>query len=352
MSFSLAKLKSFGLAALAAGKQNAPSLMTAGSIICGWGAVYLFWKQSRKAEKKIENEEERLNADLDSDTPLSDLRRLSNKDKFIIYLEYCWTSLILGVGSTALAIGSTKLSMDRLAKMMLVTQFMSNREEDSQKLIKKLKNEIPDKKVVELENEVYRESKDDEEIVKKMREMMESGDNRTLFIDRCTKRDFPENIMTVTNGIARSNEIMLKRRSDNVKQEISMTLDEYRKDASDPFFVKSDSPWGSSNGETVSVDELQNLAEQTNEVSSTLDVSDFLYLIGETSKTSTSRLGELMEFRCFSNELPIKQSDILKYDDYYKKTYFAEDENPPEVCVIDYADYIYPTYEFAERDMM
>jgi len=352
MSFSLAKLKSFGLAALAAGKQNAPSLMTAGSIICGWGAVYLFWKQSRKAEKKIENEEERLNADLDSDTPLSDLRRLSKKDKIIIYLEYCWTSLILGIGSTALAIGSTKLSMDRLAKMMLVTQFMSNREEDSQKLIKKLKNEIPDKKVVELENEVYREKLDEEEIVKKMREMMESGDTGTLFVDYHTGRNFSSPALSVSTGIENANETLLQRRNDAIRQEVKMTLDEYKKDASDPFFVSSDTPWHTSEKDSVSVEELENLIEQTYDIYSTLDLSDFIYLIGERSSPASASLGELLEFRCFKNTIPIKEKEILHYDTYYKKKYFSQDENPPEVCIIDYEPLMYPTYELSERDMM
>lgn len=356
MKFGLDKLKAFGLTALTAGKKNAPTLMTAGSVILGWTAAYFFWKQGKKAEKKIEYEEERLNADLDSDTPLSELRHLPKKDKFIIYLQYCWMSLAMGIGSSALAIGANQLNLSRLAEMALLTQFMTNKDEDNKKLIEKLKKEVPKKKVREIELEQYHERMDEEEIAKKMREMMESGDNRTLFVDRMTKNVFAADILKVTSGLEQFNNHLLKRRSDAVDKELKKTWDQYKEgdenDPKSPYYVRGDDPY-SDDEYCVNIDEIREAIENGVEVYSSADVSELLYMIGEIGRMESCRLGEMLEVRCYSNaEAPLQQNKILNYDDSFKKTYFKEGEQPPEVCIIDYCDDVYPTYELAERDLM
>ena len=55
MSFNLNfdGLKGIATSSIAFGKKNAPAIMTGGGILLFWGAGYLFWKESRKAEKAI-----------------------------------------------------------------------------------------------------------------------------------------------------------------------------------------------------------------------------------------------------------------------------------------------------------
>ena len=89
MKFNLrmSGIKTFAATVLASGKKNAPTLMTGGSIILGWTAAYIFWKQGRKAEKKIEAEELYLNRDLDADAPLDQRQKLPTREKLSIYLQ-------------------------------------------------------------------------------------------------------------------------------------------------------------------------------------------------------------------------------------------------------------------------
>ena len=46
-------LQKFFNSTIAFGSKNAPTIMTGGSIVLGWTAVYVFWKQSKKAEEEI-----------------------------------------------------------------------------------------------------------------------------------------------------------------------------------------------------------------------------------------------------------------------------------------------------------
>ena len=63
-------------------------------------------------------------------------------------------SLLLGVTSSGLAIAGQKLSLDRLAEMYVMTQFLTEKNEKKDKLIEKVKEEVGDKKFKAAENEI------------------------------------------------------------------------------------------------------------------------------------------------------------------------------------------------------
>ena len=319
LDISWNKIKGLAAGLLASGKKNAPTLMTAGSVVMGWTAVYIFWKQGRKAEKKIEYEESLLNADLDSDTPLEDLRKLPIKDKFIIYLQYCWMAALLGIGSTGLAIGANGLNLSRLTEMALLTQFMTDKDDKQQKLIEKLKAEVGEKKFVEMKEELREEQFPKEEVMKAVTAAPANG--QTLFIDVVTGKKFRASILDVTNGIAEFNERLKDRRKEAVRKRIG-----------DAFYVSSDMPWGT--------DE-----DAASDIYSSMDVEVFLKCIGEITGKNEARIGDLLEFRYYGGGDPVKQNQILEY-----KNYVDPDSGFPVVCYIDYSELLAPSSELIERN--
>lgn len=312
-------LKKFGAGLLASGKQNAPSLMVAGSIILGWGAAYIFWQQGRKAEQKIAVEEMKLNEDKDSDIPLDQLEKLPVRDKAIIYLQYCWMAAVMGVGSTALAIGANKLNLSRLAEMALLTQFMNSKDEKQKQLIEKLKGEVSQKKFEEMKDEIREEQFPKSEVLAAMTEA--PGNGTTLFIDCVTRNRWRGNIMDVTNGIAEFNSELKSKRQDAIKKRLG-----------DAFYVSSDSPWGLEDEDNMS------------EVYSAIDADEFLKAIGETDYDNTARIGELLEFRYYGGADPVKPVDILEY-----KNYEDPSTGLPVVCFIDYTELLSPSEELMDR---
>lgn len=319
LDISWNKIKGLAAGLLASGKKNAPTLMTAGSVVMGWTAVYIFWKQGRKAEKKIEYEESLLNADLDSDTPLEDLRKLPIKDKFVIYLQYCWMAALLGAGSTGLAIGANGLNLSRLTEMALLTQFMTDKDDKQQKLIEKLKAEVGEKKFVEMKDELREEQFPRSEVMDAVTAAPANG--QTLFIDVVTGQKFRRSILDVTNGIAEFNERLKDRRKDAIRKRIG-----------DAFYVSSDMPWG--------VDE-----DAASDIYSSMDVEVFLKCIGEITGKNEARIGELLEFRYYGGGDPVKQNQILEY-----KNYVDPDSGFPVVCYIDYSELLAPSSELIERN--
>lgn len=318
INLNMDTLKKFGASLLTSGKQNAPTLMTAGSILLGWGATYIFWKQGKKAEKKIEAEEMRLNEGKDADIPVSQQEKLPVKDKFIIYLQYCWMAAAMGVGSTALAIGANKLNLSRLAEMALLTQFMNGKNEKQEKLIEKLKGEVGEKKFDAVKEEVREEQFPRSEVLEAM--TTAQGDGSTLFIDCVTRNRWRGNIIDVTNAIAEFNKDLKEERQDAIKKRLG-----------DAFFVNSESPWG--------IDE-----DNMSEVYSALDLEEFLRRIGELKYDNDSRLGDLLEFRYYGGPDPVKAVDILEY-----KNYEDPSTGLPVVCFIDYEELLSGTNELIER---
>lgn len=340
MKFDISKVKALGAGILASGKKNAPTLMTAGSIVLGWVGVYIFWKESKKAEQKIEFEEALLNADKDSDMPIEEIEHLPVKEKIIIYLQYCWMAGLCGLGSTALAIGANSVNLSRIAELTLLAQAMSAKDEKQQKLIEKLKEKVPQKEIREIQQDIYREEEDEEEIVRILKEMKEAGDTRTLFKDEFNGNIWKRDLNKVVNSIDEFNTTLRKRRSGAIRKELEQRKSKF----ADPFFAESDTPWWS--------DQLtQETIEEMEEIYSTGDVSDLMYAIGETSTPKNARAGEVMEFRCFGDEPAVPQS-VLVFDNKYKKEYFNNDPTTPNYCRIDYMDYVYPSHEFVERGML
>lgn len=360
MSFTLSwnKLKTFGAAVLASGKKNAPTLMTGGSIVIGWTAVYMFWKQSRKAEKAIENQEFTLNASEDADRPLDQVEKLSKKEKFVIYLQYCWSSALMGVLSSALAIGANQLNLSRIAEMALLTQMIGEKDEKQQKLIDKLKDALPNKEVEKIELENCAESVDEDAVKARLKEMIDKGDTRTLFVDVFNDDMKELDQATVTNGIEDFNVMVLKRKASAVNEKLhSLRIgcdDEDDDDSDSPFYADDDSPrsksknpWWLNNVKKLSPVEI----EIINSVWASGSLSEFLYYIGFIDSPKGDRRGELLEFRCTSDDMPIHQRDILRYETKYKDA-FGPGVVVPTVCYIDYADLLMPTYELVERDSM
>ena len=339
------KLKIFGTTLLTMGKQNAPTLMTGGSVILGWTAVYFFWRDSRKADKKIEYEEFKINGNLDADAPPEAKQQLSKKDKFIIYLQYCWISLVLGIGSSALAIGANSINLSRLAEMALLTQFMDKRNGEQNILVDKLKEELPNKTVYDITHEMYHETADTDAIVAKLKEMIAKGDKRTLFVDSVNRKMWPDDILHVTNGIASFNEMLQKKRTRKMEESMAnyqTKLEESVDSLTDPFYVNDGSPWWKGDADPRKIETIMG-------ITAVGDLSDFLYSIGEISSPKEDKLGELLEFRCFGGEAAVPASEILNFDTDYRM-YFDKNEQVPEVCFVDYKHLLYPSYELIERD--
>lgn len=313
----LGKAKGFMVSALASGKKNAPSLMTAGSVALGWIAVYLFWKHSRNADKKIAYEEQKL-ADKAEENG-TEPEKLKFQEKAVIYLQYCWLEAVLGVASTGLAIGANKINVSRLAEMALLTRYMTEKDEKSKEMIEKLEAEVDPKKVKEIKDEIREKEIPKSEVMEALETAPGSGN--TLCIDKFTGNKWRANIIDVKDGIVAFNTKLKNRHADVVKRKIG-----------DAFYV-SDYSWKGD--------------EDEDSVYSALDLEEFLKSIGELRYLATDyRMGELMEFRYQGGGgEPIDPNDILEY------AQFVDPSNGmPAVCFIDYADYLKPTEELLDRD--
>lgn len=316
--FDISKLKAFAATAVASGKKNAPTLMTGGSIILGWVGVYIFWKQGKKAEKRIEYEEGKLN-EVPDDGEEHEYQELPKMDKVSIYLQYCWMALLCGLGSTGLAIGADRLNFSRLAEMALMVGFLNDKDGKQKALIEKLKAEVGDKKFVEMKDELREEEYPKDEIMKEV--LSEPANGKTLFIDQVTGQRFRASILDITNGIAEFNERLKDRRKDAIKARMG-----------DAFYVSSDLPWG--------LDE-----SAFSDLYSSMDLEVFLKCIGELVGKNEARLGDLLEFRYYGGGDPVKANQILEY-----KNYVDPNSGFPVVCYIDYSELLAPSSELIERN--
>ena len=310
------------------GRKNATTLMTGGGVLLGWSAVYIFWKESKKAEEKIRYEEEQKE------------EKLPTKEKVAIYLQYCWLSCLMGLASTGLCLWSHKLSMDEIAKWYMVSQFMENKVADKDKLIEKLKEEVPDKKIHELENDILEEEYPREEIIEEI--MSSRGEpGQVLFIDKVTHNKFRADILDVTDGIMEFNKKLKdKRGKDITKQTKKAIADRLTKD---PFF-SSDKPYN----QIIDLDDLKVIDEEDYpEIYSALDLDEFLRSIGELDADDyeETALSDLLEFRYYGGGDLIKPTQILKY-----KEYVDPNSGMPVVCFIDYGELLSPSSELLERN--
>lgn len=319
--FNMDTIKGFAASALAFSKKNAPSIMTGGSIILGWTAAYIFWKQSKKAEAKIKAEEEKLNENT------KEHENLSVKDKGIIYLQYCWLALVLGLGSTGLSIAANKINLDRLAEMYVLTQFLSNKDEKNKNLIDKLKGELDKKTVTKIENEVRDSRFSEEEIKSELKQMKDAGETTTLFIDMVTGKKFRAKMFDVREGVYKFNEDLKKYRTDLVMEKIN-----------GPYYVSS-SPFKEKIDDILESDEF-------NCVYSSSSLSDFLEYIGEKTDRESSKLADNVEFRYYGGSIdPVEWSSVFNF-----KKFEDPETGVPAVCYIDYDDCLAPSHELMDRE--
>jgi len=333
MRFSFDSIKDFGASAFAFGKRNAPSIMTGGGILIGWVAAYIFWKQGKKAEEKIREEEAALNVDIPEESGEEHVE-LPKKDKFAIYLRYCWMALALGVASSGLTIWAHKIDLSRLAEMYMVTQFLEKKNEDQNKMMEKLKEEVGEKKIHELENDIIEEEYPDEELRREVLSL--SGDGRTLFCDATRfNYKFRANIEDVKDGILEFNDLMQRKRAELVNKKLGeeskidrRTLEEKLKD---PMYVSdSESPYT----DISPYPETPIFVEEP--------VGTFLDYIGVPG--GSSGLSNNLVIRYYGKGPCIDPNKVMQY-----KEFIDPATGVAQFCRLNYTDYLVPSIDFEDR---
>lgn len=323
LNLCLPKGKELLASVFAFSKRNAPSLMTGGSILLGWTAVYIFWKQSKKADSKIAAEEKKLSENSsDNEKP-----ELPKKEKAIIYLQYCWLALILGVGSSGLSIWAHKIDLSRLAQLYMLKEFLEEKSGKQETLINELKGAIKDKKkITDIEDKILGNEHTEDDIVTAMAKA--PGNGQTLIIDRVTGAKFRANILDVRAGIARTNEALKNKRNKMIKGKLGS-----------PFFSSSNTSFSE-----YDLDEENN--DRTRDIYSSIDLEAFLREIGEfLDDNIDKRIGEILEFRYYGGGDLLKDNQILSF-----KNYLDPATGIPAVCFLDYTEYLSPSSELIERN--
>lgn len=346
MSFNWSSLVKSGKEILSKGwmlsKRNAPILMTGSSIAIGWFAVYLFWEQSRKAEKRIAYDKKVLNEEKGIDPESRDAVDVPKKEKFTTYLGYCWPSLTLGLASTGLAIAGQKISMDRLKDAYLMTQFLTQKNEKQEKLGSGVKEQLGEKKTKLVQRKVFDEDFSEEEIIEAWQKPGAEGNivvlDHTMHIaKRMSVDDF-------NKGLYKANDILLTRYRDVEKRYVD------KKDkASSAFYVQGDFSYISAVAEEEARDE---------NIYSSIDLAEFLQCFGLIpGDTFGARIGEINEIRCFdAKHNPLTVEGIVKdYQHREDNLFYIEDPETGEIRKVmiydmEYIEYLCPTSEFLERN--
>ena len=312
------KLEKFGKSILAFGRKNTTSLMTGGGIILGWTAVYIFWKESRKADEAIAIKQ----------SELPEGETVPTKEKIITYLQYCWISLLLGLGSTGLEIWAHELDLSKITEMYVVTKFLEDKNAKQGKLIEKMEGEMKEKQVREMKSELIDEEYPKEEIEKHLSHFdYGDGSNNTLFILRGTDQRFYGDIVKVTSGIAEANQVLKNKRKKMIESKIFK----------DPFYAKGDTPFP----EPECTEDYA-----YSDIYSSMSLATVLAYIGAIDKEDKNQriADELLEVRYYGGADPLPPTDILFYKDY-----IGPGGGLPAVCYIDLSDYLLPTNELMER---
>jgi hypothetical protein len=335
MRLGLDKLKDYGSSALAFGRRNAPSIMTGGGILIGWAAVYIFWRQGKKAEEKIRAQEAELNKDIPEDTPDAK-KELPKKEKLTIYLQYCWMALALGIASSGLTVWAHKIDLSRLAEMYVVTQFLEKKNEDQNKLMEKLKEEVGDKKLHDLENDIIEEEYPDEELRREV--LSVKGTGRTLFCDEARFNfKFRSEIEDVKDGIIRFNEMMEKK----LKKAIEAELNESAKDKNKSLKEKLKDPMYVSTSE-LPYEDISPYPDTPVFVEEPLDT--FLDYIG--CEDGSSYLGSALVIRYYSHGARINpySETVMNY-----KNFTDPATGVAQFCRLNYSDFVVPSIELEDR---
>ena len=312
MGAFMSKLEGMAKSVWAFGRKNAPSLMIGGSVVMGWSAVYVFWRQSKKAEKKIQVEEEKLK----EQTALDKVVVLPPKEKAIIYLQYCWPSLLMGLASSGRAIGAHKIELSRLAEAYVMAQFFEKKSEDQENLVSRLKGELGTKKSEKVENEIF-EEKHPQEQTKREFETLD-GTGRTMFIDVCNfENKFRGDIEDMRDAIYRANQILQDRLDRKAKRILG-----------DAFFSQKDSPYP----------ELEIYVE--------MPLIEFMQIIGETkTHQEDCMLGNCNVIRMKYGADGLDPNEIMDF-----KRYRDPQTGVPPICYLNYGKYLRPSTEYIEND--
>lgn len=312
MNAFMSKLEGMAKSVLTFGRKNAPSLMVGGSIVMGWSAVYVFWKQSKKAELKIAAEEEKLKGE----TMLDEVVVLPKKDKAIIYLQYCWLSLVMGIASSGLAIGAHKIDLSRLAEVYVMTQFLEKKNGDQAELIDRLKAELGGKKTEKVENEIFEEKHPQEQVKSEFDNLEGSG--RTMFIDKCNfEHKFKGDIEDMRDAIYKAEQILEDRLERKAKRILG-----------DAFYSAKDSPYP----------DMDIFAE--------MPLVEFLQIIGELDRYSDDcTLGNCNVIRIRYGGERLDPNVIMDF-----KRYRDPQTGVPQICYLNYERYLRPSDEFVEND--
>ena len=307
---------------IAFGRKNAPSIMTGGSILIGWSAVYLFWKESRKADKQIADEEEKLAEVIEiiiENEETGDRKEkkpeLKKKEKALIYLKHCWPALAMGLGSSGLAIWAHKMDLSRLAEMYMLTQFLEEKDGKKDDLIEKLKGELGVKKSEKAEDELRKERLPDEE-VKEVANYI-PGEGRTLIIDETTGVRFRSDVEKIKDGIRDFNESIRSEYNDYLKKKLG--------------------------GAFSVVSEMTPFPDT--DIYLTAPLNKFLGYIGELTEGKGHGVGDLMVFRYDGrSENCVNAEDILRYRDFQDP-----ETGIAAICYLDYSWCLTPSNELMEN---
>ena len=308
---------------MAFGKKNAPTILTGSSIAIGWAAVYIFWKESRKADAEIKAEEERLAEEESTISIVVDENGeehreethpvLPKKEKAFIYLKHCWPALVMGLGSTGCAIWAHEMDLSRLAEMYVLTQFLEDKNADKDDLINKLKSELGVKKTLKAEDELRKEKLPDEEVKKIIPQV--PGEGRTLFKDEESGLYFRSEIDVVKDRIRDFNYMAKAKHEKNIKKRFG-----------DAFYSKCDSsPY------------------PDNDIYTSIPVNVFLQFIGETTKDIG--FGDATEFRFYTGQnLCVNADDIMEYRDF-----IDPETGVAQMCYLRYSHLLAPSSILIEQ---
>lgn len=334
-------VKNFLGSLFASGKENAPAIMTGGSIILGWTAVYIFWKQGKKAQHVIDVREAEMNSKVaDGETVLGRIKRpeeeLPKREKVSIYLSYCWLALALGVASTGLAIWGQKISLDRLGMAYVATRFFKDKGDKLEEGVKA--QEGGEKQLEKIKQEQHREEYPPEEIYKNSDNI--PGEGRTIFIDTNTGACWKWDMEPMMDAIANSDKKLQDKYFKKLEEKRKSQAKKY---GNGPFdVVTSEHPYG--HDLPFSDDSEYDYYD----IYSTMPLDEFLFNIHEVKHRKLIRCGEIMQFKyCggYKDNKLLKPKDILDFDDK-----IDPQTGVPALCYVDYVDYLSPTNEFLERN--
>lgn len=302
---------------LAFGKKNKTGFMTGGGVALGWLGVYIFWQESKKAETIIRSQEERLTREAKEHNPDAEPVKLPTKEKVMIYAGCCWPSALVGVGSSFLTLKSHAIDTDTIAKGLLFSQMLKGQNDEKDREIARLKEELPEKKVKRIEREV------EEEQVQRIvgsGSVEDTGKGHTLFIDKKTGMAFRSSITEVQRRLYEIRDEMRDRRMELIKRQLRL---------SDDAYYVSDNPY-------PNPDDMDIYAE--------MGLDEFFQKLGCKRR---NELGELLELRDYGYSDFLDPNIIMDYKDY-----IDPETGEAAMCILRLKEnsLIWPTIELIEQN--